>query len=54
MTSTILTVALGATLLAILLATTAIYNRLIALNRRCEQAEADIDVAMSAAHLKPS
>jgi LemA protein len=50
MTATILTVAFGATLLVVLLATAAMYNRLIALNRRCEQAEADIDVQLKQRH----
>ena len=50
MTSTILTAAFGATALVLLLAIAAIYNRLIALNRRCEQAEADIDVQLKQRH----
>ena len=50
MTSTILMTILGGTFAAMLLVTVAIYNRLIALNRRCEQAEADIDVQLKQRH----
>ena len=41
--ATITTLALAALLL---IATVAIYNRLVALNRRCDQASADIDVQL--------
>jgi LemA protein len=50
MTMTIITAIFAATLAGVLLVTTAIYNRLIALNRRCEQAEADIDVQLKQRH----
>jgi LemA protein len=36
--------------LALLLITATIYNRLIALNRRCEQAAADVDVQLKQRH----
>jgi LemA protein len=50
MTLTIITAIFAATLASLLLVTAAIYNRLIALNRRCEQAEADIDVQLKQRH----
>jgi LemA protein len=50
MTMTIITAIFAATLASILLVTAALYNRLIALNRRCEQAEADIDVQLKQRH----
>jgi LemA protein len=50
MTSTILMTVIGATIVAFLLVAIAIYNRLVALDRRCEQAEADIDVQLKQRH----
>jgi LemA protein len=50
MSTTIITICIAATLATVLLVTIALYNRLIALNRRCEQAEADIDVQLKQRH----
>ncbi len=50
MSSTILMAIIGGTFAVLLLMITALYNRMIALNRRCEQAEADIDVQLKQRH----
>ena len=47
MTTTIIFAAIFATMM---LTTWALYNRLVALNRRCEQAAADIDVQLKQRH----